>query len=144
MAPPLSSEQLEFIHYEFYKEGNLYGRDKLFYLLRKKYKELSPSRRQVFDFIEEQRNLILYQMLKNKQYIIRKIIKPVIKYNKAYYEVELKDYEDNIIVERELLKEDIGPMILRFEKKNNIKFYDSKNKKTGKITRRYSIGKKED
>jgi len=33
MAPPLTQEQLEFIHYEFYKEGNLFGRDKLFKLL---------------------------------------------------------------------------------------------------------------
>ena len=30
-------------------------------------------------------------------------------------------------------------MVSQFEKKNNIKFYDSKNKKTGKITRRFSI-----
>ena len=30
-------------------------------------------------------------------------------------------------------------MVSQFEKNNNIKFYDSKNKKTGKITRRFSI-----
>jgi len=32
-------------------------------------------------------------------------------------------------------------MVNQFEKKNNVKFYDSKNKKTGKITRRFSIEK---
>ena len=32
-------------------------------------------------------------------------------------------------------------MVSQFEKNNNIKFYDSKNKKTGKITWRFSIGK---
>jgi len=78
--------------------------------------------------------------LKIKQYIITKIIKPVIKYNKAYYEVELKNYEDNIIVERELLIEDIGKMISRFENKNKIKFYDIKNQKTNKITKRCYYG----
>jgi len=90
---------------------------------------LSPSRRQVFDFIEEQRNLILNQILKNKQYIISKLIKPVIKYNKGYYEVELKYYEENITVERELLVEDIGPMILRFEKKNILIFMIARTRK---------------
>ena len=144
MAPPLTQEQMELIHYEFYREGHLYGRDRLLNFLSKKYKEKSPSRRQVFDFIEEQKTIILYQILKNKQYIINKIIKPVIKYNKVYYSVELKDYEDDIIVERELLMEDIRPMIERFEKKNKINFYDSENKKTGEITRRFSIGKNKD
>ena len=90
---------------------------------------MSPSRRQVFDFIEEQRNLILNQILKNKQYIISKIIKLVIKYNKGYYEVELKYYEENITVERELLVEDIGPMILRFEKKNILIFMIARTRK---------------
>ena len=95
MAPPLTQEQMELIHYEFYREGHLHGRDRFFDFLRKKYKEKWPSRRQVFDFIEEQKTIILYQILKNKQYIINKIIKPVIKYNKVYYRVELKDYEDD-------------------------------------------------
>jgi len=35
-------------------------------------------------------------------------------------------------------------MVSQFEKNNNIKFHDSKNKKTGKITRRIYIGKNED
>ena len=35
-------------------------------------------------------------------------------------------------------------MLNQFEKKNKIKFYDSKNKKTNKITRRIYIGKDED
>ena len=39
---------------------------------------------------------------------------------------------------------DVPIMVSQFEKNNNIKFYDSKNKKTDKITRRFSIGKTED
>ena len=37
---------------------------------------------------------------------------------------------------RETLLEDVPKMVSQFEKKNKIKFYDSKNKKTNQVTRR--------
>ena len=45
---------------------------------------------------------------------------------------------------REVLLKDVPKMLNQFKKKNKIKFYGSKNKKTNKITRRIYIGKDED
>ena len=81
---------------------------------------------------------------KVQTFTVSKLIKPVIKDNKEYYEVQWKGYREHTLEPRENLLEDIPKMVNQYEKKNKIKFYDSKNKKTNKITRRIYNGKKED
>ena len=79
-----------------------------------------------------------------EKFVISKFIKPVIKDNKEYYEVQWKGYREHSLEPRDVLLKDVPKMLNQFEKKNKIKFYDSKNKKTNKITRRIYIGKDED
>ena len=79
---------------------------------------------------------------KVQKFVISKLIKPIIKDNTEYYEVQWKGYRETTLEPREILLEDVPKMVSQYEKKNKIKFYDSKNKKTNKITRR--IYKKED
>ena len=81
---------------------------------------------------------------KVQTFTVSKLIKPVIKDNKEYYEVQWKGYREHTLEPRENLLEDVPKMVNQYEKKNKIKFYDSKNKKTNKITRRICNGKKED
>ena len=51
MSPPLTTNHLKILNKEFYDNKNLFGRDKLFNLLRDKYgDEISPSRRQIAEF----------------------------------------------------------------------------------------------
>jgi uncharacterized protein YoxC len=73
---------------------------------------------------------------KVQKFVISKLIKPVIKDNKEYYEVQWKGYRETTLEPRDVLLEDVPKMVNQFEKKNKIAFYDSKNKKTNKITRR--------
>jgi hypothetical protein len=73
---------------------------------------------------------------KVQKFVISKLIKPVIKDNKEYYEVQWKGYRERTLEPRENLLEDVPKMVNQFEKKNKIAFYDSMNKKTKKITRR--------
>ena len=55
MAPPLTLNHLSILNKEFYQNLNLFGRDKLFNLIREKYGEdKSPSRRQVADWLTQQ------------------------------------------------------------------------------------------
>ena len=82
------------------------------------------------------------KIVKPTTFTVSKLIKPVIKDNEDYYEVLWKGYREHTLEPRENLLEDIPKMVNQFEKK--IKFYDSKNKKTNKITRRIYNGKKED
>ena len=84
------------------------------------------------------------KIIKVNKFVISKLIKPVIQDNREYYEVQWKGYREKTLEPRDILLKDVPKMVNQFEKKNNIKFYDSKNKKTGKITRRFSIGKNED
>jgi len=81
---------------------------------------------------------------KVQKFVISKLVKPVIKDNTEYYEVQWKGYRETTLEPREILLEDVPKMVSQYEKKNKIKFYDSKNKKTNKITRRIYNGKKED
>jgi len=81
---------------------------------------------------------------KVQKFVISKLIKPIIKDNTEYYEVQWKGYRETTLEPRENLLEDVPKMVNQYEKKNKIKFYDSKNKKTNKITRRIYNGKKED
>jgi len=73
---------------------------------------------------------------KVQKFVISKLVKPVIKDNKEYYEVQWKGYRETTLEPRDVLLEDVPKMVNQFEKKNKIAFYDSKNKKTNKITRR--------
>ena len=84
------------------------------------------------------------KIIKVNKFVISKLIKPVIQDNEEYYEVQWKGYRETTLEPRDILFKDVPKMVSQFEKKNNVKFYDSKNKKTGKITRRFSIGKNED
>jgi len=77
-------------------------------------------------------------------FVISKLVKPVIKDNKEYYEVQWKGYHETTFEPRDALLEDVPKMVNQFEKKNKIAFYDSKNKKTNKITRRIYNGNKSD
>ena len=81
---------------------------------------------------------------KVQKFVISKLVKPVIKDNTEYYEVQWKGYRETTLEPREILLEDVPKMVSQYEKKNKIKFYDSKNKKTNKKTRRIYNGKKED
>ena len=81
---------------------------------------------------------------KVQTFTVSKLIKPVIKDNKEYYEVQWKGYREQTLEPREKILEDLPKIVNQFEKKNKIKFDDSKNKKTNKITRRIYNGKIED
>ena len=84
------------------------------------------------------------KIVKPTTFTVSKLIKPVIKDNEDYYEVQWKGYREHTLEPRENLLEDIPKMINQYEKKNKIAFYDSKNKKTNKITRRIYNGKNSD
>jgi len=80
---------------------------------------------------------------KFQKFVISKLVKPVIKDNKEYYEVQWKGYREATLEPRDVLLED-PKMVNLYEKKNKIAFYDSKKKKTNKITRRIYNGNKSD
>jgi hypothetical protein len=65
MAPPITSEHLELLNTEFYTNMNYFGRDKLYNLLKDKYEEY-PSRRQIADFLSNQKINQLYHPSKGK------------------------------------------------------------------------------
>ena len=136
MAPPLTKEQLEVLNKVFYKDQMMMGRDKLYEFLRSEYADKRISRRQVAEWLCHQEI--------NQKFVISKLIKPVIKDNTEYYEVQWKGYCGTTLELRDELLEDVPKMVKQYEKKNKIAFYDSKNKKTNKITRRIYNGKNSD
>ena len=67
MSPPLTTQHLKILNDEFYKHHNYFGRDKLFNLLRDKYGDkISPSRRQIAEFLKNQEINQLYHPSKGK------------------------------------------------------------------------------
>ena len=66
MSPPLTINHLKILNKEFYENLNFFGRDKLFNLLRNKYGEDSPSRRQISDWLSQQEVNQLYSPSKGK------------------------------------------------------------------------------
>ena len=66
MAPPLSKNHLEILNKEFYTNLQLFGRDKLFNILRNKYEEDHPSRRQIADWLASQEINQIYHPSKGK------------------------------------------------------------------------------
>jgi len=136
MAPPLTKEQLEVLNKVFYKDQMMVGRDKLYDFLRSEYADKRISRRQVAEWLCHQEI--------NQKFVISKLVKPVIKDNTEYYEVQWKGYCGTTLELRDELLKDVPKMVNLYEKKNKIAFYDSKNKKTNKITRRIYNGKNSD
>jgi hypothetical protein len=65
MAPPLSKANLELLNTEFY-ENIFYCRDKLYNLLKDKYEDKAPSRRQVPFFLSVQEVNQLFHPSKGK------------------------------------------------------------------------------
>jgi hypothetical protein len=66
MAPPLSKAHLEMLNKEFYTIMIFFGRDKLFNILRNKYIEDHPSRRQIAAWLTVQEVNQLYHPSKGK------------------------------------------------------------------------------
>ena len=83
-------------------------------------------------------------MLKVDKFVISKLLSPVIKDNTEHYEVQWKGYRETTIEPRDILLKDVPKMVNQYEKKNNITLYDSKNKRTKKITKKNSYGKNEE
>ena len=80
------------------------------------------------------------KIIKVNKFVISKLIKPVIKNNVAFYEVQWKGYKEHTIEPRETLLKDVPKMVNQFEKKNQLKFYVNTNKKTGAKTTRFYGG----
>jgi len=66
MTPPLNKFQLKILNIEFYENKNLFGRDKLFTLLKQKYENEAPSRRQIAEWLKLQEINQLYTPSKGK------------------------------------------------------------------------------
>ena len=66
MTPPLNKIQLKILNIEFYENKNLFGRDKLFTLLKQKYENEAPSRRQIAEWLKLQEINQLYTPSKGK------------------------------------------------------------------------------
>ena len=66
MPPPLNKHQLEIINKEFYENKNLFGRDKLYNLLKEKYEEEAISRRQIAEWLKAQEVNQLYTPSKGR------------------------------------------------------------------------------
>jgi len=66
MSPPLTINHLKILNKEFYENLNFFGRDKLFNMLRTKYGDESPSRRQISDWLSQQEINQLYAPSKGK------------------------------------------------------------------------------
>ena len=61
------------------------------------------------------------KIIKVNKFVISKLIKPVIKNNVAFYEVQWKGYKEHTIEPRETLLKDVPKMVNQFEKKVPIK-----------------------
>ena len=60
MAPPLDSKQLDILNKEFYVNKNLFGRDKLYQIIKNKYADTAPSRRRIAEWLAQQEVNQLY------------------------------------------------------------------------------------
>jgi hypothetical protein len=66
MAPPLDSKQLDISNKEFNVNKNLFGRDKLYQIIKRKYEYTAPSRRQIAEWLAHQEVNQLYHTSKGK------------------------------------------------------------------------------
>ena len=60
MARPLDSKQLDILNKEFIVNNNLFGRDKLYQIIKSKYEDTAPSRRQIAEWLALQEVNQLY------------------------------------------------------------------------------------
>jgi hypothetical protein len=54
MTPLITTNQLNILNNEFYENMNLFWRDKLYQILKDKYDDIAPSRRQVAEWLVKQ------------------------------------------------------------------------------------------
>jgi uncharacterized protein YoxC len=73
MSPPLSKKHIEILNREFYELKNLFGRDKLYALIKEKYEDF-PSRRQIAEWLSQQEINQLYTPSKGKAKTIKSSI----------------------------------------------------------------------
>jgi hypothetical protein len=66
MTPPITTNQLDILNKEFYENKNLFGRDKLYKILKDKYDDKAPSRRQVAEWLAKQEINQIYHPSKGK------------------------------------------------------------------------------
>jgi hypothetical protein len=66
MTPPITSNQLDILNNEFYENKNLFGRDKLYQILKYKYDDKAPSRRQVAEWLAKQEINQIFRPSKGK------------------------------------------------------------------------------
>jgi len=123
---------------EIYKIERVYKPKKMYSVYEYKVKGLTDR------FKEEE--LLKIEGVQNEiekieKYRISQLIKPVIKNNKAYYEVKWINYKKNTIEPRENILLDAPKMLSQFEKKNNIHFYPSRDGTTEKVRLRIDYGK---
>jgi len=72
-----------------------------------------------------------------EKFVISKLIKPVIEDDVIKYEVKWKNHRETTLEPRDVLLQDVPKMINQYEKKNGIKFYINRNKKTGEKSWRF-------
>ena len=72
-----------------------------------------------------------------EKFVISKLIKPVIEDDVIKYEVKWKNHRETTLEPRDILLQDVPKMINQYEKKNGIKFYINRNKKTGEKSWRF-------
>ena len=73
MSPPLSKNHIEILNKEFYELKNLFGRYKLYALIKEKYENF-PSRRQIAEWLSQQEINKLYTPSKGKAKTIKSSI----------------------------------------------------------------------
>ena len=71
MAPPLDSKQLDILNKEFYVNKNLFGRDKLYHIIKSKYLDTAASRRQIAEWLAQQEVNQIYRASKGKEKILK-------------------------------------------------------------------------
>jgi len=71
MTPPITTKQFEILNTEFYEFKNLFGRDKLYQILKNKYEDEAPSRRQVAEWLSNQEINQIYHPSKGKAKTIK-------------------------------------------------------------------------
>ena len=67
-----------------------------------------------------------------QKFSISKLIKPIMNYDIAYYEVKWKGYSETTLEPHEELLKDVPKMVNQFEKKNKIRFMKTQTKQQGK------------
>jgi hypothetical protein len=75
MAPPLDSKQLDILNKVFYVNTNLFGKDKLYQIIKSKYQDTAPSRRQISEWLAQQKVNQLYHLSKGNAKDIKSSIK---------------------------------------------------------------------